>query len=119
MWKVYRTQEFKDWFDQLDLKLKEAILKDILILSTYGPSLSRPYVDTLKGSKYSNLKELRTKIKGNYFRIIFAFDPERDIILLVGGDKSNDKKFYTKMILKAELLFTEHLKDLWRNKGED
>jgi hypothetical protein len=119
MWKVYRTDEFKEWFDNLNVEAKEPILKDILILSNYGPSLSRPYVDTLKGSKLKNLKELRTKFKNNYFRIIFAFDPERDIILLVGGNKSNDKNFYSKIISKAEKLFLKHIDDIQRIKDED
>jgi hypothetical protein len=64
-----------------------------------------PHVDTLKGSKLNNLKEIRTKFKNNYFRIIFAFDPERDIILLVGGNKSNDKNFYSKIILASVTFF--------------
>jgi len=119
IWKVYRTDEFKEWFDNLDFEAKEPILKDIIILSNYGPSLSRPYVDTLKGSKLNNLKELRTKFKNNYFRIIFAFDPERDIILLVGGNKSNDKNFYSKIISKAEKLFLKHIDDIQRIKDED
>ena len=119
MWKVYRTDEFKEWFDNLDFEAKEPILKDIIILSNYGPSLSRPYVDTLKGSKLTNLKELRTKFKNNYFRIIFAFDPERDIILLVGGNKSNDKNFYSKIISKAEKIFLKHIDDIQRIKNED
>jgi hypothetical protein len=119
MWKVYRTDEFKEWFDNLDFEAKEPILKDIIILSNYGPSLSRPYVDTLKGSKLNNLKELRTKFKNNYFRIIFAFDPERDIILLVGGNKSNDKNFYSKIISKAEKIFLKHIDDIQRIKNED
>ena len=119
VWKVYRTDEFKEWFDNLDFEAKEPILKDIIILSNYGPSLSRPYVDTLKGSKLTNLKELRTKFKNNYFRIIFAFDPERDIILLVGGNKSNDKNFYSKIISKAEKIFLKHIDDIQRIKNED
>ena len=119
MWKIYRTDEFKDWFDSLEEISITAILTDLLILEKYGPSLGRPYVDTLKGSKISNLKELRTRSKNGVFRILFALDPERDIILLLGGDKSNDKKFYQKMILKAEKLYQEHLRNLGRIKNED
>jgi hypothetical protein len=62
MWKVYRTDEFKKWFNDLNLLAKESILKDIIILSTKGPLLNRPYVDTLKGSKISNFKELNLEI---------------------------------------------------------
>ena len=59
MWKIYRTDEFKDWFDSLEEISITAIVTDLLILEKYGPSLGRPYVDTLKGSKISNLKELK------------------------------------------------------------
>ena len=119
MWKIYRTDEFKDWFDSLEEISITAIVTDLLILEKYGPSLGRPYVDTLKVSKISNLKELRTRSKNGVFRILFVLDPERDIILLLGGDKSNDKKFYQKMIQKAEKLYREHLIDLGRIKNED
>jgi len=119
VWKIYRTDEFKDWFDSLEEISITAIVTDLLILEKYGPSLGRPYVDTLKGSKISNLKELRTRSKNGVFRILFVLDPERDIILLLGGDKSNDKKFYQKMIKKAEKLYQEHLIDLGRIKNED
>ncbi len=119
MWKIYRTDEFKDWFDSLEEFSITAIVTDLLILEKYGPSLGRPYVDTLKGSKISNLKELRTRSMNGVFRILFVLDPERDIILLLGGDKSNDKKFYQKMIKKAEKLYQEHLGNLGRIKNED
>jgi hypothetical protein len=119
MWKIYRTNEFKDWFDSLEEISITAIVTDLLILEKYGPSQGRPYVDTLKGSKISNLKELRTHSKNGVFRILFVLDPERDIILLLGGDKSNDKKFYQKMIMKAEKLYQEHLRNLGRIKNED
>lgn len=81
--------------------------------------MKRPYVDTLKGTKIANIKELRTKHLNQNFRILFAFDTERDIILLIGGDKTNDKKFYDKMIQKAEKLFLEHLRDLRRLKNDN
>jgi hypothetical protein len=119
MWKVYRTDEFKKWFNDLNLLAKESILKDIIILSTKGPLLNRPYVDTLKGSKISNLKELRTKSGNSQYRTIFCFDPERDIILLVGGNKSNVKKFYESIIPKAEQLYFDYLKEIRSIKDED
>ena len=106
MWKVYRTDEFKKWFNDLNLLAKESILKDIIILST-------------KGSKISNLKELRTKSGNSQYRTIFCFDPERDIILLVGGNKSNVKKFYESIIPKAEQLYFDYLKEIRSIKDED
>jgi hypothetical protein len=82
------------------------------LLAEHGPSLRRPYADTLKGSKVSNLKELRVQHKGNPYRILFAFDPKREALLLVGGDKTGDTRWYDKMIPLAEKIFAKHLETL-------
>ncbi len=80
----------------------------------YGPSLGRPEVDTLKDSKYANMKELRFRADGGVWRIAFAFDPQRDAILLVAGDKSgvSERKFYKRLIEKADKRYKEHLDNL-------
>jgi hypothetical protein len=71
-------------------------------------------VDTLKDSKYTNMKELRFRASGGVWRVAFAFDPERDAILLVAGDKSggSEKTFYRRLIEKADKRYKEHLEDL-------
>lgn len=109
---VRRTSEFKDWFDQQDKPLRRAILAHIGLLQERGPRLSRPHADTLKGSKLTNLKELRVQHRGDPYRILYAFDPKRQALLLVGGNKAEDKKWYDKMIPRAEKLFEAHLEDL-------
>ena len=83
-------------------------------LRQYGPALGRPDVDTLKESKYTNMKELRFKAQGGVWRVAFAFDPERDAILLVAGDKSggSEKTFYRRLIEKADKRYKEHLESL-------
>ncbi|MGI8688733.1 MAG: type II toxin-antitoxin system RelE/ParE family toxin [Thermomicrobiales bacterium] len=87
-WDVEGTDTFKEWFlgltDAEDIAVSEAINA----LMTTGPSLGRPFVDTLSGSRIPNLKELRPK--RNNIRILFAFDPRRTAILLLGGSKTND-----------------------------
>lgn len=87
-------------------------------MQSLGPSLGRPQVDTIKGSKIKNLKELRIQNKNRVFRIFFAFDPERDIILLIGGDKKGDNRFYETMLRKSERLYELHLSQLRRTKNE-
>ena len=79
------------------------------LLKLEGPLLGRPYVDTLKGSQYPNLKELRVQHRGEPWRILFAFDPLRQAIVLVGGNKTRDKRWYEKNIPIAETRFNEHL----------
>lgn len=112
MWNIERTDEVASWIMELDDDAKEAILKGLLILKEIGPSLGRPYVDSVKRSKYQNMKELRIQSKLRIFRIFFAFDPERNVILLIGGDKRGDKRFYQKMIPIADRLYDRYLKKL-------
>lgn len=76
----------------------------------FGPSLGRPKVDTLKGSKIKNLKELRVQSKGRPFRVLFFFDTAQNAVLLLGGNKQNRKKFYEKNIKLAEKLFDKYFK---------
>jgi hypothetical protein len=93
----------------LDEDTQDEILVSIRLLQEQGPSLSRPYADTLYDSKLSNLKELRTQHKGKPYRSLFAFDPKRSAIMLVGGDKSTHKKWYKKSIALAEARFELYL----------
>jgi hypothetical protein len=80
-------------------------------LREFGPDLGRPDVDTLKDSRYANMKELRFKADGGVWRVAFAFDPRRNAILLVAGDKSgvSEPKFYKRLIDKADKRYKEHL----------
>jgi len=83
-------------------------------LAKFGPSLGRPQVDTLKGSKHANMKELRFNADNGVWRVAFAFDPRRKAILLVSGDKSGSrgKLFYKNLIKKADQRFKIHLETL-------
>jgi hypothetical protein len=115
MWIIDRTEEIAEWIRKLDEDAKEAILKTLLILEKIGPLLGRPYVETIKESKHKNMKELRIQNRQRLFRILFAFDPDRKAILLIGGDKRGDKRFYQKMIPLADALLDEHIKK-WRRQ---
>jgi hypothetical protein len=81
-----------------------------------GPHLGRPHVDTLQGSRHPNLKELRTQHQGRPLRTLFAFDPRRCAILLIGGDKAGDERFYDRMLPLADRLYDAHL-DALRREG--
>jgi len=98
------TQEYEDWFSVQDEENQIIINAKILVLAEFGPNLGRPYVDTIKGSKYKKLKELRFKNKKSVFRILFIFDNSRDCWLLIGGNKKgkNQDDFYRKLIKLAE-----------------
>lgn len=118
MWNIERTDEAVRWIKELDNDAKETILKGLLILKEIGPSLGRPYVDSVKRSRHQNMKELRIQSKLRLFRIFFAFDPERNVILLIGGDKRGDKRFYQRMIPVADHLYDRYLEKL-REKHEN
>jgi hypothetical protein len=110
-WTVSFADEFEPEFDELDDEVQDAILARMLLLEHEGPSLGRPHADTLTGSKHANMKELRCSAAGGVWRIAFAFDPDRQAILLVGGDKSggSEKRFYKQLIARADERFDRHL----------
>ena len=112
VWKVEATAEFEAWFESLSVELKQDVRAVIVVLGDRGPRLTRPYADTVKGSRHSNMKELRIQSGGKPLRAFFAFDPRRSAILLIGGDKTGDKRFYDRMIPLADDLFDDHLSEL-------
>jgi len=118
VWNIEFTDEFGAWWATLDEADQEAIAHDVDLLEAIGPGLGRPTVDTVAGSRFSNLKELRTTHRGRAFRVFFAFDPRRTAILLIGGDKSGDARFYRRLIPRADRLFQEHLDDLQREESD-
>jgi len=113
MWTIETTDTFDVWFDALDDTDRENVLASLMVLKERGPMLARPYADTVKGSRHSNMKELRVQSKGDPIRAFFAFDPIRKGIVLCAGNKAGDeKRFYEVMIPIADREFTAHLKKL-------
>lgn len=110
LWDVVTVDEFDEWFVGLNENEQTDVLAVIKVLEMVGPQLGRPYVDTLTDSKLTNLKELRIQHRGNPYRVLFAFDPKRQAVLLCGGDKSNDKRFYRRMIPIAEREYEKHIR---------
>lgn len=116
MWHIETTDRFDEWFESLDGVDMENVLAGLLLLEEKGPGLSRPYADTIKKSKYTNMKELRIQSKGKPIRAFFAFDPERKGIVLCAGKKvGKEKRFYDEMIPIADNEYSEHLQKM---KGE-
>ncbi len=111
-WKAEFYQDFASEYKKLPLEVQKKIAEYIILLMDKGSNLGRPVVDTLYGSKFPNMKELRYDSNQGSWRVAFAFDPTRRAILLVAGDKSNDKKFYKKLIKKADQRYTDHLEKI-------
>lgn len=110
-WAVEMADEFEPEFEVLHENVQTEILALSLVLEEFGPQLGRPRVDTLKGSRHANMKELRFSAADGEWRVAFAFDPKRRAILLVAGDKSggSEKRFYRELIRKADKRFDAHL----------
>jgi hypothetical protein len=111
-WDVQLDEDFAAWLDGLDDDVRAEILAHAELLRERGPQLGRPYVDTLEDSAYTNMKELRVQFRGDPWRILFAFDPNRAAILLVGGNKRGDKRWYKKHLPIADKRFKRHLERL-------
>jgi hypothetical protein len=111
VWTVDLHPAFKSEFLELPQSVKLELAAMIELLEEFGPQLKRPYADTLKGSRHANMKELRFKADNGVWRVAYAFDPARQAILLVAGDKSgtSEKRFYRVLIKKADERFDEHL----------
>ncbi|ASL94239.1 toxin RelE [Serratia marcescens] len=110
MWQVVTVERFDDWFLALNNAQQTSILAAIFKLQTFGPQLARPHADTLHFSEAARqLKELRVQHRGRPFRVFFAFDPQRQAVLLCGGDKTGDKRFYQRMLPIAAMEFSHYL----------
>lgn len=120
-WQVVFYPAFEAEFGLFEDRLQDELLAHALLLERFGPVLGRPTVDTLAGSKYKNLKELRFKWERQVWRVAFAFDPRRQAILLVAGDKqgTNERGFYERLIATAEKRLDEHLESLARNGSKN
>ena len=94
--------------------MQDELLAHDLLLSQFGPGLGRLTADTLKGSKHANMKELRFGWQGAVWRVAFAFDPHRQAMLLVAGDKggADQKRFYKRLIGLADARFDTRLASL-------
>ena len=117
-WVVEFHEDFESEFDAFTETVQDTIFAEAALLAQIGPSLKRPHADTLNGSKHSNMKELRCNADDGVWRIAFAFDPERKAILLTAGDKAgvSEKRFYKKLIAKADARFDQHLGSQERRK---
>jgi hypothetical protein len=116
MWDVEYTDQFEAWWDALTPADQAAVEATVNALQRDGPALGRPLVDTIKGSRHRNMKELRPP-RGS-IRILLIFDPRRTAILLLGGDKTHQwEAWYRRAIPQADQLYDDYLEEL-RREGE-
>jgi hypothetical protein len=119
-WEVDLHDDFVPEYHVLPADVQDQLLAHALLLRQFGPRLGRPSVDTLNGSRHTNMKELRFAAAGGVWRVAFAFDPKRKAILLIAGDKSggSSARFYRQLIDRADARFDAHLARLKNIKEE-
>jgi hypothetical protein len=111
-WEILATDQFNAWYDALDEAAAEAITARIDLLEAEGPNLKRPVVGTIESSRYPNMKELRASVVAHALRVLFAFDPARRAILLLGGDKTGRwDAWYAESVPAADALYAEYLRE--------
>jgi hypothetical protein len=106
------SDQFGEWWDALSAGEQESVAFSVRLLEEEGVNLRRPQADTVKGSKYPNMRELRCQHEGRPYRILYAFDPRRVAILLIGGDKTGNSRWYKVFVPKADAIYAAHLLEI-------
>ncbi|MCP1452816.1 type II toxin-antitoxin system RelE/ParE family toxin [Pseudomonas kilonensis] len=113
-WDVEYTDEFELWWDRLSESEQDSVQVSVMLLGDTGPYLGFPHTSDIKGSRHGNLRELRVQHAGRPYRVLYAFDPRCCAILLIGGDKTGQDRWYQQYVPLAERLYDEHLEVLKR-----
>ena len=116
-WEVEFTDEFEGWWAGLSEDEQESVAAVVGLLEDLGPALRYPHTSGIQGSRHGHLRELRIQHAGEPYRVLYAFDPWRTAILLVGGQKTGDKRWYDTHVPVADALYDAHLAQL-KAEGE-
>lgn len=111
-WEVEGTDQFADWYGALSDDEQVAVGRVIEMLVEHGPALPFPYSSGISTSKHRHMRELRIQHAGRPYRVLYAFDPRRAAILLLGGDKTGEDRWYEQHVPGADALYDEHLETL-------
>ena len=111
-WDVEYTDEFGDWWAVLGDAERESITASVDLLESDGPNLRYPHTSGINGSRHDHMRELRIQHAGRPYRVLFAFDPRRCAILLIGGDKTGNDRWYQENVPVADRLYDNHLEIL-------
>lgn len=113
---VEYTNEFGEWWNNLTEGQQDDVATMVELLAEHGPGLPFPYSSGVTGSRHSHMRELRIQSAGDPIRIFYAFDPRRSAILLIGGNKTGDDRFYRRYLPIADNLYDEYLEELKRER---
>ena len=115
-WSVEVTDEFKTWWHDLDDDEQVSVAAAVTLLEVRGTALGFPYSSGVKGSRHGHMRELRIQHRGRPYRILYAFDPRRTAILLIGGRKTGDDRWYERLTPRADAIYDAYLDEL-RKEG--
>ena len=115
-WEVEYTDQFGQWWHGLSEDQQDAVVARVELLMERGPNLPYPYSSGVMGSRHGRMRELRVQSVGRPIRILYALDPRQTSILLIGGDKTGNDRFYVEYVPVADRLYDEHLEEL-RKEG--
>ena len=106
------TDEFGSWWEDLTEDEQESIAAYVRLLEERGSNLPFPYSSGIERSRHSHMRELRIQHRGKPYRVLYAFDPRRTALLLIGGNKTGDDRWYDRYVSRADQLYDEHLNQL-------
>jgi hypothetical protein len=109
---VEYTDEFGAWWDDLNESEQVDVAAMVALLEMRDVRLGFPYSSGINGSRHSHMRELRIQSNGKPIRVFYAFNPLRNAILLIGGDKTGDDRFYDQFIPIADDLYDQHIIEL-------
>ena len=111
-WDIEVTDEFAGWWDGLSNEERKSVAAVVDLLEEFGPALRRPHAGHITTSRHANMKELVIQHAGPPYRVLFAFDTRRSGLLLIGGDKTGNDRWYEEFVPVADKLFDQHIATL-------
>lgn len=117
-WAVNTSDEFDQWFGDLDDDVRRRLAPKIERLELHGPTLGYPESSDINDSRHGGMRELRPQIDGRPYRILYAFDPNREALLILAGDKTSDDDWYDRNVPIADAIFDRHLAKIAKEREE-
>jgi hypothetical protein len=108
---VLFTDEFERWWNVLSVDEQESVTHSVDLLARLGVDLKFPYTSGISNSRYPHMRELRIQHQGRPYRVLYAFDPHRNAVLLIGGDKTGNDRWYETFVPLADRLYEQHLNE--------
>ncbi|MEW5916231.1 MAG: type II toxin-antitoxin system RelE/ParE family toxin [Gemmatimonadota bacterium] len=108
-WDVEYTDQFGEWWESLTEDEQDSVAVGVTLIEERGPQLPFPHSSGINGSRHAHMRELRIQHAGRPYRVLYAFDPRRTAILLIGGDKTGNDRWYDEFVPRADDLYDEHL----------